>query len=80
MHNDVIANSDVTYSFDALGRTTNRSINGSSNSIDWTYDAMSRVTSEDNALGLLIMPTLMTLQGLPKAPADWHLSHIPTAR
>jgi len=41
----------VTYSFDALGRTTNRSINGSSNSIDWTYDAMSRVTSEDNALG-----------------------------
>ncbi|MBP6350904.1 MAG: LysM peptidoglycan-binding domain-containing protein, partial [Candidatus Obscuribacter sp.] len=43
--------SDVTYSFDALGRTTNRSINGSSNSIDWTYDAMSRVTSEDNALG-----------------------------
>ena len=51
VHNDVIANSDVTYAFDALGRTTNRSINGSSNSIDWTYDAMSRVTSEDNALG-----------------------------
>ncbi|MBK9774260.1 MAG: hypothetical protein IPP57_26145 [Candidatus Obscuribacter sp.] len=51
VHNDVIANSDVTFVFDALGRTTNRSINGSSNSIDWTYDAMSRVTSEDNALG-----------------------------
>lgn len=51
VHNDVIANSDITYSFDALGRTTNRSINGSINSIDWSYDAMSRVTSETNALG-----------------------------
>ncbi len=49
--NNVIANSDITYSYDALGRTTNRSINGSSNSDSWTYDAMSRVTSETNALG-----------------------------
>lgn len=49
--NNVIPNSTITYSFDALGRTTNRSINGSSNSINWTYDAMSRVTQESNALG-----------------------------
>ena len=51
VHNTVIANSDISYQYDALGRTTNRSINGASNSIDWVYDAMSRVTSETNALG-----------------------------
>ena len=51
VHNDVIANSDITYSYDVLGRTTNRSINGGSNSINWSYDAMSRITSEANALG-----------------------------
>ena len=51
VHNNVIANSDITYSYDALGRTTNRSINSTSNSITWSYDAMSRITSEANALG-----------------------------
>jgi len=51
VHNDVIANSDITYVYDSLGRTTNRSINGVSNSVTWTYDAMSRVTAESNALG-----------------------------
>ncbi|MBP6350409.1 MAG: LysM peptidoglycan-binding domain-containing protein [Candidatus Obscuribacter sp.] len=51
VHNDVIANSDISYLYDSLGRTTNRSINGASNSITWTYDAMSRVTAESNALG-----------------------------
>ena len=51
VHNDVISNSDITYSYDVLGRTTNRSINGGSNSINWGYDAMSRITSEANALG-----------------------------
>lgn len=51
VHNDVIANSDTTYVYDSLGRTTNRSINGASNSVTWTYDAMSRVTAESNALG-----------------------------
>jgi RHS repeat-associated protein len=50
VHNNVIPNSDVTYTYDVLGRTTNRSINGSSNSVTWGYDAMSRVTSEANAL------------------------------
>ena len=49
--NNVIANSAISYSYDVLGRTTNRSINGSSNSITWAYDAMSRITSETNALG-----------------------------
>lgn len=51
VHNNVIANSDITYLYDALGRTINRSINGSSNSINWAYDQMSRVTQETNALG-----------------------------
>ncbi len=51
VQNNVIANSDITYVYDVLGRTTNRSIDGANNSIDWAYDAMSRVTSEDNALG-----------------------------
>lgn len=49
--NNVIPNSTITYQYDALGRTTNRSINGSANSVTWTYDPMSRVTSEANALG-----------------------------
>ncbi len=51
VHNDVIANSDITYTYDVLGRTTNRSINGASNSVGWTYDDISRVTAESNALG-----------------------------
>ncbi|MBK8221888.1 MAG: hypothetical protein IPK73_12760 [Candidatus Obscuribacter sp.] len=51
VHNDVIPNSDITYLYDALGRTTNRSINGAANSVTWAYDPMSRVTSEVNALG-----------------------------
>ncbi len=49
--NNVIANSSTSYSYDVLGRTTNRSINGSSNSDTWTFDAMSRVTGESNVLG-----------------------------
>jgi RHS repeat-associated protein len=49
--NDVIANSAITYQYDALGRTTNRSINGAANSVTWSYDAISRVTSEVNSLG-----------------------------
>ena len=51
VHNTVIANSDIVYQYDALGRTTNRSINGAANSDTWSYDAMSRVTGEVNALG-----------------------------
>jgi RHS repeat-associated protein len=51
VHNNVIATSDISYSYDKLGRTNNRSINGSANSDSWTFDAMSRVTGESNALG-----------------------------
>ena len=49
--NNVIANSQVTYQYDAVGRVSNRSINGSANSTTWTYDAMSRITAEANPLG-----------------------------
>ena len=49
--NDVIANSSIAYSYDALDRTVNRMINGGNNNIAWGYDAMSRTTSEANALG-----------------------------
>ncbi|MBS1996705.1 MAG: hypothetical protein JSS86_10355, partial [Cyanobacteria bacterium SZAS LIN-2] len=51
VHNTAIANSDTTYSYDNLGRTTNRSINGVANSDTWTFDAMNRVTAETNTLG-----------------------------
>jgi RHS repeat-associated protein len=44
--NDVIPNSAIAFSYDALGRTTQRTINGSSNQVDWSYDAMSRVLTE----------------------------------
>jgi RHS repeat-associated protein len=49
--NNVISNSQATYSYDNLGRTTNRSINGVSNSTTWSYDALSRLSSEVNPLG-----------------------------
>lgn len=49
--NNVIANSAISYSYDNLGRTTNRSINGANNSTTWAYDAMHRITSEVNPLG-----------------------------
>ena len=49
--NNVIANSTTAYTYDVLGRTTNRQINGSANSDTWTYDAISRITAESNTLG-----------------------------
>lgn len=39
----------INYSYDALGRGTNRSINSVSE--QWTYDALGRVTAFTNALG-----------------------------
>lgn len=51
IHNNVIPNSDITFQYDALGRVTNRDINGSANASSWAFDAISRVTSETNALG-----------------------------
>ncbi|MBK9281893.1 MAG: hypothetical protein IPM93_27370 [Candidatus Obscuribacter sp.] len=35
VRSDVIPNSDIAYLYDALGRTTNRSINGAANSVTW---------------------------------------------
>lgn len=49
--NSVIPNSLCSYGYDALGRTFNRSINGSTNATNWNFDAISRITSESNALG-----------------------------
>ncbi len=51
VHNDRMANSDITFVYDALGRTTNQSVNGAANSDTLTFDAISRVTAETNALG-----------------------------
>jgi len=51
VHNDRMANSDITFVYDALGRITNQSVNGAANSDTVTYDAISRVTAETNALG-----------------------------
>ena len=43
----------VSYQYDNLGRTTQRQINdpGTPNTVTWSYDQMSRVTSETNTLG-----------------------------
>jgi RHS repeat-associated protein len=51
VHNDRMANSDISFVFDSLGRITNQSVNGVANSDTLTFDAMSRVTAESNALG-----------------------------
>jgi RHS repeat-associated protein len=64
--NNVIPNSTITYQYDSLGRTTNRSINGSANSVSWTFDAMSRVTSEANALGTFNYNYIDDLPGTSK--------------
>jgi RHS repeat-associated protein len=49
--NNVILDSDITYTYDVLGRVANRSINGDSNSTTWVYDPMGRVSSETDPLG-----------------------------
>jgi RHS repeat-associated protein len=49
--NSVVSNSPISYSYDALGRTSKRMINGGNNSINWSFDAMSRITAEQDALG-----------------------------
>ncbi len=49
--NNVIANSGIEYFYDKVGRQIKREIDGASNPVTWAYDAMSRVTSEANALG-----------------------------
>jgi len=50
--NNVIANSAVNYVYDSLGRTLKRVIHDeASNKTEYTFDAMSRVLGESNALG-----------------------------
>jgi RHS repeat-associated protein len=48
---DPLANDTIAYTYDELGRVTQRTINGSANQVDWTFDALGRVTSEENLLG-----------------------------
>jgi len=47
----LLSNDTLTYSYDQLGRVIQRTINGSANEVDWTFDALGRVTSEANLLG-----------------------------
>jgi len=47
--NSPITSSNITFTYDADGRLTNRSI-GSSNSVTLSYDGLSRLTSEVNPL------------------------------
>jgi len=46
-----LANDTVTFSYDQLGRVTNRSINGNANPTTWTFDSLGRVSSIANKLG-----------------------------
>jgi RHS repeat-associated protein len=46
-----IANDTITFSYDQLGRVTNRSINGTANSATWTFDSLGRASSVANKLG-----------------------------
>jgi RHS repeat-associated protein len=46
-----LSNDTIAYSYDELGRVIQRTINGTANQVDWTFDALGRVTSEDNLLG-----------------------------
>lgn len=46
-----LLNDTVTLGYDQLGRVTNRSINGTTNSETWTFDSLGRVSSDVNKLG-----------------------------
>ena len=45
------SNDTIAYAYDELGRVIQRTINGSANQVDWTFDALGRVTSEEKLLG-----------------------------
>jgi RHS repeat-associated protein len=45
-----ISSTVISFGYDALGRLTNRSVNGSANSDSWGYDAISRATSESSSV------------------------------
>jgi RHS repeat-associated protein len=46
-----LSNDTIAYTYDELGRVIQRTINGSANQVDWTFDALGRVTIEENLLG-----------------------------
>ena len=46
-----LANDTITFGYDQLGRTTNRSVNGTANSETWTFDSLGRVSTDVNKLG-----------------------------
>ena len=46
-----LTNDTITYTYDALGRVTERAINGSANTVTWAFDALGRVTSEVEPAG-----------------------------
>jgi RHS repeat-associated protein len=46
-----LSNDTIGYTYDELGRVIQRTINGTANQVDWTFDALGRVTSEENLLG-----------------------------
>ena len=46
-----LSNDTIAYTYDELGRVTERAINGSANTVTWAFDALGRVTSEVNLLG-----------------------------
>jgi len=46
-----LSNDTIAYTYDELGRVIQRTINGTANQVDWTFDALGRVASEENLLG-----------------------------
>ena len=58
--------SEISLIYYVLGRVTNRSINGGSNSDSWTFDAMSRVTAESNVLGSFAFAYVDDVSGYSK--------------
>ncbi len=46
-----LSNDTITYTYDELGRVSNRKINGSANSETWSYDSLGRMSSDVNKLG-----------------------------
>src|SRR2546423_11350695 len=49
-----LVNDTISYSYDELGRVTNRSINGDSNSTTLAFDSLGRTSSEVNKLGAFV--------------------------
>jgi YD repeat-containing protein len=46
-----LPNDTITFTYDELGRVTNRKINGTANSETWGFDSLGRLNSDANKLG-----------------------------